>query len=104
MSIYRVGNHQPQNIYRGDDYIGVMFSPIDAADAVRHLNSPALPVDREMSMYWVGDDQPQDVYRGSERIGVMFSPVDAAAVVRHSAGRGRDGRAGRLNMRREQAR
>ena len=36
--VYRVGNHQPQNIYRGDQYIGVMFSPIDAAAVVIHLN------------------------------------------------------------------
>lgn len=36
---YRVGNHQPQNVYRGDEYIGVMFSPIDAAAVVRHLNA-----------------------------------------------------------------
>jgi hypothetical protein len=35
---YRVGNHQPQNIYRGDRYIGVMFSAIDAAAVVAHLN------------------------------------------------------------------
>lgn len=28
---YRVGNHQPQNLYRGDAYIGVMFSPVDSA-------------------------------------------------------------------------
>jgi hypothetical protein len=38
MTVYRVGNHQPQNIYRDDQYIGVMFSPIDAAAVVRHLN------------------------------------------------------------------
>lgn len=31
---YRVGNHQPQNVYRGDQYIEVMFSPIDAAAVV----------------------------------------------------------------------
>lgn len=36
--VYRVGNHQPQNIYRGEQYIGVMFSPIDAAAVVRYLN------------------------------------------------------------------
>lgn len=36
--IYRVGNHQPQNLYRGDQYIGVMFSPVDAAAVVRHLS------------------------------------------------------------------
>ncbi len=28
---YRTGNHQPQNLYRGDQYIGVMFDPADAA-------------------------------------------------------------------------
>lgn len=38
MTEYRVGNHQPQNIYRGDTYIGVAFNPIDAAAIVRHLN------------------------------------------------------------------
>jgi hypothetical protein len=38
MTTYRVGNHQPQNLYRGDQYIGVMFNPIDAAAVVRHLN------------------------------------------------------------------
>jgi hypothetical protein len=37
--LYRGGNHQPQNLYRGDTYIGVMFSPIDAAAVVRHLNA-----------------------------------------------------------------
>lgn len=36
---YRVGNHQPQNVYRGDQYIGVMFSPIDAAAVVNALNN-----------------------------------------------------------------
>ena len=38
MTAYRVGNHQPQNLYRGDTYIGVMFNPIDAAAVARHLN------------------------------------------------------------------
>ena len=28
---YRVGNHQPRNLYRGDQYIGVMFDPADTA-------------------------------------------------------------------------
>jgi hypothetical protein len=44
--LYRVGNHQPQNVYRGDQYIGVMFSAEDAASAVRMLNlheCPACP-------------------------------------------------------------
>lgn len=35
---YRVGRHQPQNIYEGDAYIGVMFSPEHAARVVEALN------------------------------------------------------------------
>lgn len=37
--LYRVGNHQPQNVYRGDEYIGVMFSPEDAGLVVQALNA-----------------------------------------------------------------
>lgn len=37
---YRVGNHQPRNVYRGDTYIGVMFDPADAAAVVDALNKP----------------------------------------------------------------
>jgi hypothetical protein len=43
---YRVGNHQPQNVYRGDQYIGVMFTAEDAASVVQMLNlheCPACP-------------------------------------------------------------
>lgn len=35
---YRVGNHQPQNIYDGDTYVGVMFSAADSARVVAALN------------------------------------------------------------------
>jgi hypothetical protein len=35
---FRVGNHQPQNIYDGDKYIGVMFSAPHAARVVAALN------------------------------------------------------------------
>jgi hypothetical protein len=38
VSTYRVGHHQPQNVYRGDAYIGVMFTAEDAALAVEALN------------------------------------------------------------------
>lgn len=41
MSTYRVGNHQPQNVYRGEQYIGVMFTAEDAALAVEALNGRA---------------------------------------------------------------
>lgn len=36
--MYRVGNHQPQNVYRDDRYIGVMFSPETAAEVVATMN------------------------------------------------------------------
>jgi hypothetical protein len=38
MATYRVGNHQPQNLYRDDTYIGVMFTAEDAALVVEALN------------------------------------------------------------------
>lgn len=47
---YRTGNHQPQNLYRDDRYIGVMFSAENAALVVEALNEtervhgPALPI------------------------------------------------------------
>lgn len=44
MSTYRVGNHQPQNVYRGEEYIGVMFTAEDAALVVEALNG-AEPAD-----------------------------------------------------------
>lgn len=40
---YRVGNHQPQNVYRDDAYIGVMFTAEDAALAVEALNGTTTP-------------------------------------------------------------
>jgi len=36
---YRVGHHQPQNLYDGDEYIGVMFSALHAARVVAALNN-----------------------------------------------------------------
>jgi hypothetical protein len=36
---YRVGNHQPQNVYRNNQYIGVMFSAENAALVVDALNA-----------------------------------------------------------------
>lgn len=38
---YRVGNHQPQNVYRDQQYIGVMFTAEDAALVVEALNGRA---------------------------------------------------------------
>jgi hypothetical protein len=39
---YRVGRHQQQNVYRHEQYIGVMFSAADAALVVLALNEGAL--------------------------------------------------------------
>lgn len=50
MATYRVGNHQPQNLYRDDQYIGVMFTAEDAAlvvEALHHVeqaHGPALRI------------------------------------------------------------
>jgi len=35
---YRVGHHQPRNVYDGDRYIGVFFEEQNAARAVAALN------------------------------------------------------------------
>ena len=40
-AVYRVGRHQPRNLYRGDEYMGVMFDPADAAAVVEALNGAA---------------------------------------------------------------
>jgi hypothetical protein len=39
---YRVGRHQPQNVYRHEQYIGVMLSAADAALVVLSLNQGTL--------------------------------------------------------------
>lgn len=40
---YRVGRHNPRNIYRGDEHVGVMFSPADGPIVVAALNAAAEP-------------------------------------------------------------
>jgi hypothetical protein len=39
--LYRVGRHQPQNLYRDDQHIGVMFTVEDAARVAEALNATA---------------------------------------------------------------
>lgn len=56
---YRVGRQQPQNLYRGEQYIGVMFSADDAALVVAALNEqggePVALIDREGDRWnWAG--------------------------------------------------
>jgi hypothetical protein len=56
---YRVDNHQPQNVYRDDAYIGVMFTAEDAALVVEALNGRAPgsrcpSCDHSMSMHSQG--------------------------------------------------
>lgn len=50
MSTYRVGNHQPQNVYRDDAYIGVMFTAEDAALVVAALNGQGKRLDAMAAM------------------------------------------------------
>lgn len=50
MSTYRVGNHQPQNVYRGEQYIGVMFTAEDAALVVAALNGQRERLDAMAAM------------------------------------------------------
>lgn len=40
---YRVGNHQPRNLYRDQTYIGVMFDPADTARIANVLNAATKP-------------------------------------------------------------
>lgn len=39
MRPWRVGNHQPQNLYRGEEYMGVMFNPEVARFIVEAMNA-----------------------------------------------------------------
>lgn len=77
MSGFHVSGRQPQNVYRGDAYIGVMFSPEDAAlvvealTEVERVHGPALPVAvascprRRLRIYV----EPRDIW-----IGVYLAP------------------------------
>lgn len=67
---YRVGNHQPQNIYCGDTYIGVMFDPAHAARVVDVLNRTAAEVG-------VPDGLTDAVYRWVRVPGEHLEPASA---------------------------
>lgn len=78
-----MGNHQPQNLYRGDEYIGVMFDPADTAMIVNALSNEKLlaqPV--RTVVYRVDYEQPRCLYRHDVFLGVLFSDEDAALVAR----------------------
>lgn len=38
---YRAGRHQDRNLYRGEEYLGVMFDPVDTAAIVNRMNRHA---------------------------------------------------------------
>lgn len=44
---YRVGNHQPRNLYRGDQYIGICFDPADTQLIVDAMEGHTPDVDYE---------------------------------------------------------
>lgn len=60
---YRVGNHQPQNIYRDDQYIGVMFTAEDAAEVVEAMNEREAEDRREVEQANARFDEWADVRR-----------------------------------------
>jgi hypothetical protein len=60
---YRVGNHQPQNVYRDDAYIGVMFTAEDAALVVEALNEREAEDRREVDRANAMFDEWADVRR-----------------------------------------
>lgn len=67
---YRVDNHQPRNLYRGDEYIGVMFDPADTAMIAELLNGdPDKFLDRDGDL-WVRQD---DGMYSSEMLAGKFS-------------------------------
>lgn len=80
---YRVGNHQPQNLYRGDTYIGVMFDPTDTAWIVKVMNSEKVEAQPgRTETYHVDYAEPRSLYRGGTFLGVLFAEEDAAQVTR----------------------
>ena len=93
MVTYRVGNHQPQNVYRDDAYIGVMFTAEDAALVVEALNEvervhgPALPVRVDFAAVcgW-----PAGVACTCGEHGVPEPPADSCTCATTRDGRGVD--------------
>jgi len=63
MATYRVGNHQPQNLYRDDQYIGVMFTAEDAAEVVETMNEREAEDRREVERANALFDEYADVRR-----------------------------------------
>jgi hypothetical protein len=83
MNLYRVGHHQPQNLYRGDEYIGVLFDPADTARIANALNNEKiLAQPNRTTIYRVEYAQPRCLYRHDVFLGVLFSDRDAALVAR----------------------
>jgi hypothetical protein len=88
MSTYRTGNHQPQNVYRDDAYIGVMFTAEDAALVVEALNEiervhgPALPivVDPCTCPFLSGADPACPVHQGRQARGPKPPPLGPGCI------------------------
>lgn len=64
---YRVGNHQPQNVYRDDAYIGVMFTAEDAALVVEALNGHHARLDRAEAELIAQDERADVKWRVDNR-------------------------------------
>lgn len=77
---YRTGNHQPRNIYRGDEFIGVCTDadPDWALSLVSRLNTG---IPGRWHEVIIAPSRPQDLLiPGGRRIAVFFDPEDARIV------------------------
>lgn len=75
---YRVGNHQQNNLYRGNTYIGAMISAEHAAAAMLALNAPGrVPVP---AVPYLLDENAPVIWHDGLCIGLMFTAADARLV------------------------
>ena len=73
---YRVGRHQPRNLYRGEQYIGVMLDPADTAVIMDRLNGGQVMTPNGWWSSWI-HLHLRDIY-----VGIMFDPADAVMIAR----------------------
>ncbi|MBT0771742.1 hypothetical protein KIH74_22570 [Kineosporia sp. J2-2] len=81
MGDYRVGRHQSRNLYRGDEYIGVVTHETNLGPAlVAKLNNPAGRSWEIVAALAKGQDVWIRFRQRWDRLAVMFNPADAEIV------------------------
>lgn len=76
MSTYRVDPHQPQNVYRGEQYIGVMFTAEDAALVVEALNGR-----KRLTLMTAADMTPEQAEQFARDYLAAFPVADSCTCV-----------------------